>query len=106
MDNMLSLNDKMPKETQIHIANALKELRLSRSLTRETLETMSGVSASSIKRFESTGEISLKSLLNICLSLGVLSRFDGLFDASTKRMTPKELKAKIAAKKPRQRGSK
>ena len=40
---------------------------------------MSGVSYGSIKRFESTGQISLKSLIKIATSLGVVNEIRSLF---------------------------
>ena len=40
---------------------------------------MSGVSYGSIKRFESTGQISLKSLTKIATSLGVVNELRSLF---------------------------
>ncbi len=48
-----------------------------------TLAEMSGVSASSIKRFETTGQISFTSLLQIANALGVLDDFSSLFKIET-----------------------
>lgn len=49
---------------------------LSRNLTPEGLAKRSGVSWSSLKRFESTGLIALESLLKISLVLDCLVDFD------------------------------
>lgn len=52
-----------------------KELKLSRS----DLSTKSGVSYASIRRFETSGEISLSSLLKIAEAMGALTDFNALF---------------------------
>jgi transcriptional regulator with XRE-family HTH domain len=60
-----------PKETLQKIGKKLKEIRLSQNYKRQTIAIKSGVSESSLKRFESTGEISLDSLIKISTSLGI-----------------------------------
>ena len=52
-----------------------KELKLS----RENLSKRSGVSYSSIRRFESTGDISLASLIKIASTMDCLKDFNELF---------------------------
>lgn len=54
-----------PKEDLNKIGQKFKEIRLSQNLKRSTLALKSGVSESSLKRFERTGEISLDSLIKI-----------------------------------------
>jgi transcriptional regulator with XRE-family HTH domain len=54
-----------PKENLEKIGKKFKEMRLAQNLKRKTLALRSGVSESSLKRFELTGEISLDSLINI-----------------------------------------
>ena len=49
-------------------------------ISQAELSVRSGVSLGSIKRFESTGEISLTSLLRIALVLGYETDFDRLFE--------------------------
>lgn len=106
MDNMLSLDDKSSNEMQIHLAKQMKSLRLSKSLTLATLEDMTGVKRSSIKRFEAIGEVSLKSFLKLAEGLGVLQRFEGVLKPSDEPMTVDELKSMLSRKKSRKRGSK
>ena len=65
-------------ETQALLASRLKTLRLQTGYKRSTLAQMSGVNASSLKRFESIGEISLKSLLRLAQALGRLPEFTAL----------------------------
>ena len=66
---MLSLD--IPSEILLIIAKQARELRLEKNLTQEGLAKRSGVSLASIKRFERLGKISLESLLEIALVLGV-----------------------------------
>lgn len=76
---MLSFNIDTPKDVQAKIASKFRQLRTFRKLTRKTLATMSGVTESSIKRFERTGDISLYSLLRLADVLGALAEFLELF---------------------------
>lgn len=56
-----------------------KQLRLSQNLSQELLAKKSGVSLGSLKRFEITGEISLKSLVKLVLTLTDIKSLDTLF---------------------------
>jgi transcriptional regulator with XRE-family HTH domain len=68
-----------PDEMANHLAKKVKAKRLSLNLSQQTLSQMSGVSYGVLKKFENTGQISLKSLLNIALSLDALRDFYDLF---------------------------
>jgi transcriptional regulator with XRE-family HTH domain len=68
-----------PTQLKKQIGLLAKERRLKKNLSRKTLAEKSLVSASSIKRFETTGNISLESLLNIALVLDCLDAFSQLF---------------------------
>lgn len=70
---------KSRQEITQEIASRAKEIRLKQNLTQEGLALRSGVSLGSIKRFERSGEISLKSLIEIAIALGNLDDFDSLF---------------------------
>ena len=69
----------MPSEIKMIIAERAKKLRLQKGYKRTTLAERSGVPASSIKRFESSGNISLSSLLKIANALGCIDDFLKLF---------------------------
>jgi transcriptional regulator with XRE-family HTH domain len=56
-----------------------KQLRLSQNLSQELLAKRSGVSLGSLKRFEMTGEISLKSLVKLVFTLSDTKSLDALF---------------------------
>jgi len=82
-------------------AERVKSRRLEKNLTQEGLALRSGVSLGSLKRFERTGEISLKSLIYLALALNCLEDFDHLFEKDlqiTSLFHHKE-------KKPRKRGN-
>ena len=54
-----------PEETILDLANRVKRIRKRRKISQEELAIKSDVSFGSIKRFESTGQISLISLVKI-----------------------------------------
>ena len=54
--------------------------RARKKLSQQQLAEQSGVSLGSLKRFETSGQISLESLLKIALTLGCLSDFDQLME--------------------------
>lgn len=75
----MSFTLKSQQEVMHEIATRAKDKRLEQNLTQEGLALRSGVSLGSVKRFERTGEISLKSLIDIALTLGCLENFEALF---------------------------
>ena len=90
---MLSLNLTTPQDKQAEIAERFRRLRLMSNLRRESVAEMSGVPAPSIKRFELTGEISLRSLLKLAHVLGALDTVDGLFVVSRSLSSLDEIEA-------------
>jgi len=66
------------QEVQIGIAGRFKARRLAMNLTQRELAARSGVTWSSLKRFEREGLIALDSLLNLALVLDCLDDFDKL----------------------------
>ena len=61
------------------LATRVRNIRKRRSISQEQLSTMSGVSFGSVKRFESTGKISLISLTKIAVALGCADEIRNLF---------------------------
>lgn len=61
------------------ISKQLKSMRLAQNITQSDLALKSGVSLGSIKRFETTAEISLKNLLMIAIVVGSTDEFLQLF---------------------------
>lgn len=63
------------------LANREKKRRKKLKISQKELSEKSGVTYASIRRFESTGEISLSSLLKIANALGYLSDFEKVFQS-------------------------
>jgi len=74
----LSIYLKTVQEVQIEIAGRFKARRLAMNLPQKELAARSGVTWSSLKRFEREGLIALDSLLNLALVLDCLDDFDKL----------------------------
>ena len=70
---------KTPKELSRIIAATVRKRRKERKLSMQDLAEKSGVSYGSVKRFESSGEISLLSLLKIATVLDCADGFEALF---------------------------
>ena len=79
MDNILAFSMSNPHGIARQIAARVRERRLELDLTQEGMAARSGVKFATYRRFEQTGEISLKGLLQIGFALNVLSDFDALF---------------------------
>ena len=75
---MLAVNISTPKSIMQDLKDKFKQKRLSLNLTQEGLSNKSGVSLGSIKRFESSGEISFESLLKVALVLNCLDDFKNI----------------------------
>ena len=67
------------KATIENLVERFKARRKERKLSQKVLAQSSGVSYASIKRFEQTGEISLRSLVKLANAIGCLSDFEELF---------------------------
>ena len=67
-----------PDEAARALAERLKHLRLIQGFKRQTLADRSGVTAASLKRFETTGKGSLELLLKVIFALGRLDEFKDL----------------------------
>ncbi len=79
MTNMLAFNLSGPKDVALQIAARVKARRLELDLTQEGLAARAGIKFATYRRFEQTGEISLRGLLQIGFALNALSDFDALF---------------------------
>ena len=79
MNNMIAINIHTSADVAMQIAARVKARRLELNLTQEGLATRAGVKFATYRRFEQTGEISLKGLLQIGFALNTLSEFDALF---------------------------
>ena len=101
MDNIMTVILKTPVEIMEDIASRVKNKRLELNLTQEGICSRSGVTLGSLKRFESTGQISFESLLKLAHAVNALSEFDDLFMPVPDR---KSLFNSTSTLKKRQRG--
>lgn len=70
---------KTPEELDQKLAQRVRKIRKRRSITQEKLASISGVSYGSIKRFETTGQISLLSLTKIAIALDLADELRNIF---------------------------
>jgi transcriptional regulator with XRE-family HTH domain len=82
-DNILAVKSSiygfMPGEMAKDIAARARESRLDMNLSQSALAKRSGASLGSLKRFERTGEISLKNLLLLAVALDAAEGFKSIF---------------------------
>ena len=67
------------EELDQKLARRVRNIRKRRSISQEKLASMSGVSYGSIKRFETSGQISLISLTKIAMALDIADDIRNLF---------------------------
>lgn len=68
-----------PEEMNLALAGRMRNIRRRRAISQERLSQTSGVSLGSVKRFETTGQISLLSLTKISVALGCGDEIRNLF---------------------------
>lgn len=68
-----------PEEINLALAQRLSRIRKRRNLSQVQLSEKSNVSYGSIKRFETTGQISLLSLTKLCAALDCVDEIKNLF---------------------------
>ena len=87
MENKFDIGQFVNTLTEQSVINGLvervKKTRKQMKLSQKLLSQKSGVTYASIRRFETTGEISLSSLLKIAHALDSLKDFEGLFKGQT-----------------------
>lgn len=78
--NTFAFNQKTPGEIDKIIAGRIRSIRKRRKISQKRLSEKSGVSLGSVKRFESSGEISLFSLTKIAIALEISEELERLFE--------------------------
>jgi transcriptional regulator with XRE-family HTH domain len=101
----LSVYLKTVQEVQTGIAGRFKARRLDLNLTQRELAVRSGVTFSSLKRFEREGLIALDSLLNLALVLNCLDDFDKLAAESSAISATQSLDSLLATPARRKRAT-
>ena len=95
---------KTPRDVQRDLAGRFKARRLALNLTQEGLAARSGVSWSSLKRFEHTGLIALHALLKLAMVLGCLGDFDRVCVDDGRGLASMSLDEILREPKPRRKG--
>ena len=103
-DNILSLIDKTPNLIMSGIAQRVKQRRLEKGWTQKMLAAKAGLSLPSYRRFESSGEISVRSLVMLAFALDMIDEFETLFSSKTYQSIDDIVKAEQT--KQRKRGHK
>jgi transcriptional regulator with XRE-family HTH domain len=80
---MISIEYKTPSQILQDIGLRAKSARLRDNLSRKTLADKAGVSEASLKRFETTGQVSLSSLVQLLTALDRLADLDELLAEKT-----------------------
>lgn len=68
-----------PEEINMALAQRLSRIRKRRNISQKQLSEKSNVSFGSIKRFETSGQISLISLTKLCVALDCVEEIRNLF---------------------------
>ena len=71
-------DQKSPKEIMILLSKNIKALRKQEKMSQRELSERSGVAYASVRKFETTGIISLEPLLKICEALKRLTDFESI----------------------------
>lgn len=103
-DNILSLIDRSPDSLMSGIAQRVKKRRLEKEWTQKLMASKAGLTLASYRRFESSGEISLRSLVMLAFALDMTDEFETLFNSKTYQSIDDLIKAKQP--KQRKRGHK
>lgn len=67
------------EEIDLALAKRVRNIRKRRKISQEKLSRLSGVSYGSLKRFETTGQISLLSLTKLAIALDCAEEIRSLF---------------------------
>jgi transcriptional regulator with XRE-family HTH domain len=104
-DNILTFIESSVNEIQLVLACRIKQRRLEKNLSQSELSTRSAVSLASYRRFEKTGEISLKSLILVAKALNISDDFMNLFNQVSYRSIDDVLDAQKPRKRSRKRNN-
>lgn len=94
-----------PKELAEGVSKRARARRVQFNFTQQELAERAGVSFGSVKRFEQTGEISLKHLLRIAVVLNATDDFESLFRTSRYQSVREVIESKKNKQKKRASGN-
>ena len=96
------INDylKTPRDVRMELAERVRAERLRQNMTQEELADRAGVSLSTLRRFERTGDISLKVFVEMAFVLRRMDGFEALFSKPPVRslFEPRPVERKRARK--------
>jgi len=75
-------DQRSPKEVMLLLSKNIITLRKQMKMSQKELSERSGVAYASVRKFESTGIISLESLLKVCEALKRLTDFESILGPS------------------------
>jgi transcriptional regulator with XRE-family HTH domain len=78
-NNILLVDTSTPADIILGVAARVRARRLELGLTQAALASRAGISLGSYRRFETSGEISFRSLTAIAIALRSSDDFNGLF---------------------------
>ncbi len=73
-------NLKPPRIIRQEMAERFRKVRLSRNMSQKEVAERSGVSLASVRKFETTGDISLKALVNLAIVVNKAGDFASVFE--------------------------
>ncbi|MDO4962271.1 MAG: transcriptional regulator [Eubacteriales bacterium] len=76
---MIKLTQKTSDEIDRELALRFQSIRKRKKISRKLLSERSGVSLGSLRRFEESGEISLKSLTKLTIAMEISDELEELF---------------------------
>lgn len=79
MNTILSVDEITPDDVLMQIARNVRERRLEKNLTQEGIAIRAGIPLPTYRKFERTGEISLRGLSRIAFALNLLHELESLF---------------------------
>lgn len=103
LSSLLDLRLASSDEVVQSLGKRLREQRMSKVMTQEELSQRAGVALGAIKKLESTGKVTVETLVQVVQVLGLINEFSGLFSirvqTSIADMERKELAQRQRARK-------
>jgi transcriptional regulator with XRE-family HTH domain len=103
-NNILSLLNNTPTSILMAIASRVRQRRLEMNWTQRFVASKAGMPIATYRRFESKGEVSLRSLVMIAIVIGAEDDFSALFASKNYQSIDDLVNKKIESQ--RRRGGK
>lgn len=99
MNNIISITYDTPREVALSVADRVRQRRLELNLTQEGLCVRAGIKVPTYRKFERTGDISLRGLLSLAFALDCLDDFSTLFSRKKYQSLEELVSEKITYRK-------